>query len=371
MRLQLKPLDQQVIVITGASSGIGLLTAKTAAELGAKVILIARNEDAMKKAVDEITAAGGQATYAAADVADADAFRAAAEKGVGHFGGRVDTWVNDAGTGMFGKVTETNLEDDRRLFETNYWGVVIGSRLAVEYLRNTGGKLVNVGSVVSDASIPPQTMYSASKHAVLGFTDGLRIELMNARLPISVTLVKPAAIDTPFARHAKNYMANEPTLPSPVYDPALVASAILYAATHEKREIYVGTGGKLMSILPKGIPSVMDLIFSSKGMWNQQKTDRPARKRDGALHAPSDEDRAGGQTHGGIDRDRHVNKVSVYNSAVQHPILTGSLITAAVGAAAAVLFLGTRRELTWREKLEDRFEDYSDRLTSSARRLFS
>lgn len=365
--MKFKPLSRQVILITGASSGIGLLTAKAAAELGAKVILIARNESALRDAVNEIAQKGGQATFAVADVGDLDAFRAAAEQGLAHFGQGVDTWVNNAGTGLWGKTTETDLADDRKLFDTNFWGVVHGSRLAVEHLRGDGGKLINVGSVVSDASIPPQAMYAASKHAVAGFTDGLRIEIKNEQLPISVTLIKPAAIDTPFARHARNYTGKEASLPSPIYDPELVASAILYAATHEKRDLYVGTGGKIMGLTQTRFPSFMDLIFSTnRMMWGEQLQDRPLERPEGALHAPDDRD-AVGHERGGLSEQKHVNRVSVYNSAVQHPIATGALLTTLAGAAAAALIVGAnRRPQTWRDRLLDAASDYASRARDRA-----
>ena len=368
--MRFKPLNQQVILITGASSGIGLLTAKAAAELGAKVILIARNEGALQAAVNEIAQNGGQATYAVADVGNLADFSAAAERGVAHFGQGLDSWVNNAGAGMWATLTETDLADDRKLFDTNFWGVVHGSRLAVEHLRSTGGKLINVGSVVSTVPIPPQTMYSASKHAVKGFTDGLRTELRHDGVPISVTLIRPAAIDTPFPRHARNYTGREPTLPTPIYDPELVASAILYAATHEKRELFVGTGGKIMSKLQEEAPSLMEWILSTRSMWSQQIQDRPAEKPQGALHEPDDRDRTGGHERGGVSREKHVRHTSVYNAAVQHPVAVGSVLTAVAGAvAAALIFRTTRRPQTWSERLSASVRHQASRYASQARDL--
>jgi short-subunit dehydrogenase len=357
MNIKLKRIDQQVILITGASSGIGLLTAQTAASLGAKVILIARNEEALDNAAADIVNAGGEAIAVAADVGDEAAFRAAVEKGVARFG-QIDTWVNNAGTGMYGRLTETDLADDRKLFDTNFWGIVHGSRLAVEHLRSNGGALINVGSVVSDVSIPPQGMYSASKHAVLGFTDALRIEIEHDQLPISVTLIKPAAIDTPFPDHARNYYDTAASLPPPVYDPAIVASAILFAATHPRRELHAGGGGRLMSMFQREMPSVMDWILSSKAMWAKNFADRPAEHPEGALHHTAE----AGNVHGSASRDRMVRKHSAYNTVAQHPIVSGAVVTAAVAAVATYLLLDhSKSSSTWGGRLRQYGENLTDR----------
>jgi NAD(P)-dependent dehydrogenase (short-subunit alcohol dehydrogenase family) len=140
MTVRLKPIKEQVIVITGASSGIGLVTARMAAKRGARVMLTARNHDALKQLADEIVANesdGGMAAFLAADVADEAALRRVADEAVSRFG-RIDTWVNGAGVSVYGRLTDVSLEDQRRVFETNFWGVVIGSRIAIPHLRAGG-----------------------------------------------------------------------------------------------------------------------------------------------------------------------------------------------------------------------------------------
>jgi NAD(P)-dependent dehydrogenase (short-subunit alcohol dehydrogenase family) len=171
-----KKLSEQVLVITGASSGIGLATAREAARRGARVVLVSRDEADLRTATDAIRAAGGRAMYVAADVADFDEMVRVAERAVDAFGG-IDTWVNNAGVTIYGRIADVPLADARRLFETNYWGLVHGSLVAVPHLKRAGGVLINVGSVLSDTTMPLQGHYSASKHAVKGFTDALRIEL--------------------------------------------------------------------------------------------------------------------------------------------------------------------------------------------------
>jgi short-subunit dehydrogenase len=208
MTPKLKKLRDQVIVITGASSGIGLVTARMAAEKGARLVLAARSEDALRELTQEIEQKGGRATYVVADVSRQEDVHNIARKALERFGG-FDTWINDAGVSIYGKLTDVPIEDMRKLFETNFWGEIYGSLEAVKYLRKHGGAIINVGSILSESTAILQGIYSASKHAVKGFTDGLRMELSMDDLPISVTLIKPAAIDTPYTLHAKNYMERE------------------------------------------------------------------------------------------------------------------------------------------------------------------
>src|SRR5690606_293456 len=237
---QHKPLDQQVVVVTGSSSGIGLCTALSAAEQGARVVLAARSLDVLQETVATITGAGGQALAAQCDVSRREDVDAVARLAHQRFGG-IDTWVNNAGVSIYGRLEEVSEEDSRRLFDINFWGVVNGSLAALPFLRASGGVLVNLGSEVSDAVLPLQGMYAASKHAVKGFTDALRVEEERVDdSPVSIVLVQPTATDTPFPQHARNYMDREPKLPSPMIEPSRVAAAILHAATHGGRATQVG-----------------------------------------------------------------------------------------------------------------------------------
>jgi short-subunit dehydrogenase len=333
MRISLKPLAEQVIVITGASSGIGLATARAAAEQGAKLVLTARNEVALADIARQINDAGGEAAHVAADVAHRGELAHVADVAVDRFGG-FDTWVNNAGTGVYGRLDEVSEEDHRQLFETNFWGAVHGSLLAAEYLRQRGGALINVGSTASDTAIPMLGMYSASKHALRGFTDALRMELELEDTPISVTLIKPTSIDTPFPQHAKKYTDREPQVPPPVYTPEEVAMAILHAATHVERDIYVGSMSRIMSSLGHRAPRTVDWITETI-MVPREFRDEPVRDPEGALYEP----RSGGQVRG--DHPGSVRPLSVYTRASLHPVLTSlSLgVAAAVGAAATAWLL--------------------------------
>src|SRR3954464_8802325 len=228
MAISLKPLNQQVIVITGASSGIGLAAAEEAAEHGAKLVLASRSESTLATIVSEINSTVSEAIYVVADVGDRAQVEKIADAAIDHFG-RIDTWINDAGGSIYGRLDVVSDKDNRRLFDTNFWGVVNGSLVALAHLRQHGGALINIGSEVSEAIVPLQGMYSASKHAVKGFTDALRVELLADEAPVSVTLIQRTAVDTPYPEHAANYMNQEPKLPTPQIEPEKVASAILDA----------------------------------------------------------------------------------------------------------------------------------------------
>jgi len=326
MTIKLKKLSDQVIVITGASSGIGLVTARLAAKHGARVVLNARNEEALQQVTDEINAQGGDAIYVVGDVGQFADVQKMADEAILHFGG-FDTWVNNAGVSIYGPILEQSLADQRRLFETNYWGVVHGSIVACAHLKQRGGALINVGSVLSDVAIPVQGTYCATKHAVKGYTDALRLELEEERAPISVTLIKPSTIDTPYTRHAKNLMTVEPQNPPPVYAPDLVAEAILHCAEHPERDLFVGGGGKMLAEAGHLAPRLTDKLIEAM-MFDVQKSDRPKpAARQDSLYAPTED----GKERGGYLG--HVAESSVYTKASKHPLITGSVI-AGLGLAA-------------------------------------
>jgi short-subunit dehydrogenase len=317
--MNLKPIDQQTLVITGATSGIGLTTARLAAKKGAKVVLVARNEKALQDLADEIIANGGQAIYAVADVADKSALQAASDKAVAEFGG-FDTWINNAGGSIYGRIMDVPVEDLRRLFDTNLWGLVNGSKIAVDHLRKKGGALINVGSETSDAPIPLQGIYSASKHAVKGFTDSLRMELEADGLPLSVTLIKPTATHTPFPENAKNYLPYEPKLPSPLYAPELVAEAILHCAEHEEREFFVGDMAKLNSLMALHTPRLYEKMNESMIDSRQNSGKKAKANRSDGLYKTNSklQERGTGE--------RFVLETSLYQQAKLHPYLLWALI---------------------------------------------
>jgi short-subunit dehydrogenase len=293
MRIKLKKLRDQVIVITGSSSGIGLTTAQMAAQAGARVVLSSRNEDELRRATEGIRARGGRAIFVLADVADPEAIEEIGRRASNEFGG-FDTWVNNAGLGLYGRMEDIPLSDKRRLFDVNFWGVVHGCRTAVPHLKRHGGTLINIGSIASDRAAPLLGVYSASKHAVKGYTDALRMELEEEGAPVAVTLVKPAAINTPFIEHAGNYMESQPEFPVPVYAPEVVARAILRCAERPTRDITVGGAGKILTAMGTIAPRLTDTYMETT-MFDQQKSDRPPRRTD-SLYEPQRDGRRRGPT---------------------------------------------------------------------------
>lgn len=340
MNVDLQPIEEQVIVITGASSGIGLTTARMAAERGATVVAAARSDDALEELVEEIEADGGDATYVVADVSDCEDVQSIAETAREEYDG-FDTWVNVAAQFVYGRLDETPVEDMREQFEVNVWGTVYGSLEAAEHLEDDGGAIINIGSVASDRAIPLQGSYSASKQAVKAFTDTLRMELEDEGAQVSVTLVKPDAVDTPYTEHARNYMDEEPDLPSPVYAPEEVARAILNAAEEPRRDVYVGGAAKLTSTLEDIAPRVLDLLME-RSFFEEQKRDEPARRDEpDAMEAPVGDLEERGSYEG------HVAERSLYTTVSQNRELVGAAV---VGLAAGVLTYARRKARRERER---------------------
>jgi NAD(P)-dependent dehydrogenase (short-subunit alcohol dehydrogenase family) len=328
MAIRLKPIKDQVIVITGASSGIGLATALEAARRGARVVLASRDEADIKKATDQISQKGGQAMPVVVDVGDQASVEALAEQAIVAYD-RIDTWVNNAGVSIYGKLEEVPLEDAHRLFETNYWGVVHGSLAAVPHLKQHGGALINVGSELSETAMPLQGHYAASKHAVKGFTDTLRMELHKDGAPISVTLIQPAAIDTPYPEHAMNYLGVEPKHAPPVYAPEIVAEAILSCAESPRRNLRVGGAAKLFTAIEKVAPGVGDRMKEMTA-FDQQRTDEAPRDDD-TLYSPRPGD---GRVRGNYPG--RVMKRSLYTTAALNPEKTLLSAAAIVGIAGVL-----------------------------------
>lgn len=328
MTIKLKPLDQQVMVITGASSGIGLVTARSAAARGAKVMLVARSGDELGEVVREINNSGGSADFSVADVADAQALMHVAAETQKRFG-RVDTWVNNAGVAIYAKLLDTPEDEHQQLFQTNYFGAVHGALAAVSVLKDKGGALITVGSIASDMASPLMGAYSASKHAIKAYVQALRMELQAAGHPIQVTLVKPAGIDTPIGQHAANHEGGEAQIPPPVYDPQLVADAILDCAVNPRREITVGGVGRAQALFAEHFPALFEKLapIAAKAFVDKKKTQPQPPNLFGGERAG--EERSGEQAP---------RKFSVYTSAAKHPKTTALVLGTGLVAATAMLF---------------------------------
>lgn len=298
MNATLKPVGDQVIVITGATSGIGLCTALLAAERGAKVVLAARSASTLEAIVRQIAQDGGEAVAVVADVGVRAQVARIAQVAIDRFG-RVDTWVNNAAVSIYGRLDEVSEDDSRRLFDTNFWGVVNGSLEALPLLRRQGGALINLGSEASDTVLPLQGMYATSKHAVKGFTDALRVEVEQVdRAPVSVTLIQPTAVNTPYPQHARNYMDREPKLPVTPIDPHRVAEAILRAAVEGGRDVRVGAMAVMNTTMSRLMSRLGDRIWA-RFVDRQQESVAP-RFPEGSLYRPHDTGRIYGRaSHNG------------------------------------------------------------------------
>jgi NAD(P)-dependent dehydrogenase (short-subunit alcohol dehydrogenase family) len=257
-----------------------------------------------------VEARGGQAVAAPADVANPEDLERVAQVAQDRFGG-FDTWINNAAAAVYGAVEQIPIEDHRRVFEVNYWGVVNGSLIAARHLRRRGGAIINTGSVVSDRAVILQGPYSAAKHAVKAFTDTLRMEIEQD------DLIKPSAIDTTFFEHARSYL-DAPGIknPPPAYDPALVAKAMLYACEHPKRDIVIGFGGWAISALGAVAPRATDYVMEAAGRA-MQVTDHPGRRqRRDNLYEPRED----GSAHSALPGREWTRQTSLFLEAQLHPV---------------------------------------------------
>lgn len=318
MKIHLEPLNRQVIVITGASSGIGLATARKAAAAGARLVLCARNQEALDRVCKELEAVATEVHGVVADVGSFEDVERLGREAMDRFG-RIDTWVNNAGAALFGRLLAVPIADHRRLFETNFWGVVHGCQVAAAHMHARGGAVINVGSTLSDRAFPLQGMYSASKAAVQAYTNALRMELEHDDVPISITLIKPAAIATQYTEHARTYTGHEPVLPPPVYAPSLVADTILHCAEHPRRDVFVGGAAKAISLGNKLAPRLMDKLLERSAFRMQEGAPVDGERGDN-LDEPSRD----GKEEGG--RPTRVLRRSAYTSIMTRPFLSALFV---------------------------------------------
>lgn len=334
----MKPIGEQVIVITGGSSGIGRATAKAAASQGAKVAIAARGQEALDAAAAEIQDSGGDVLAIACDVSDAGQVNQVADQVVTAWG-RIDTWVNDAGVSVYGEFMDIPEAEFRRVIEVNLLGVANGMRTAIAQMRSRpeGGTIVNVSSGLGDRSVPLASAYCAAKHAVNGLSESVRTELEHAGLPIRVSVIKPASMDTPFFRHAKSRMDAAPKPFPPVYDPSLVAEAILYAATHPVRELSVGGASAALAAIERISPRLLDLPLKLVGY--------PA-QRDDTIDAGAAPDNlwAGTVGPGSVDGGYNGRSFSLYSWLRLTPAGRGAVVAGAALAGWAISRRGATDE---------------------------
>src|SRR5437868_295698 len=267
-------IHDQIVVITGASSGIGRTTARMFVERGARVVVGSRNAEALNSLVKQITEGGGIAYAQPTDVTDRAQVERLAEMALNYFG-RIDTWVNNAGVSMYATFDKMTDAEIRRIMDVNFMGTVHGIQAALPIMRtHGGGTIINVASVAGKRAIPLQSVYSASKYAVVGLGEALRAELIDEPAEIHVCTVCPPSIDTPFFDHAatKEGYAAKP-LP-PVYEPETVAKAIIDCATEPAREVVIGMVGKAFAMMNTVAPAATDWFMGKTGI-REQLSDEP------------------------------------------------------------------------------------------------
>jgi NAD(P)-dependent dehydrogenase (short-subunit alcohol dehydrogenase family) len=274
MGAERRPVSDQVVVLMGASSGIGRVTALRFAEEGARVVVAARGAAGLESLVQQIRDGGGRATAVVADVTDLDQVRAVADAAVATYG-RLDTWVHLAGVLLVAAFEDTTAEEFARVLDVNLMGQVHGAMAALPHLRRDGGgALIHVSSMGAKRSIPLQSAYCASKHGIDGFLEALRVELQHDAVPVSVTNVMPATINTPLFDNARTKLGVKPVAPPPVYPPEVVAQAILHAAGHPQRDVVVGGAAKALILTQAVAPRLLDAVLRTVG-YRVHYTDDP------------------------------------------------------------------------------------------------
>jgi len=321
-----RPIQKQVIVITGGTSGIGLGTALAAARRGARVAVCGRDRRALRAAVREIRRQGGKAIGIRADVTRYDDMKRLAGRTVRAFG-RIDTWINNAGVTAYATFTELSLEDAHRIVDVNFIGQLNGAKAALPHLERSRGALICIGSALADRGMPLQSVYSASKHALKGWIDALRLELRKERIPVRVTLIKPSAINTPLYSNAKTQLGILPRPIRPVYDPQMVVKAILRAATGNVRDMHVGGSGKLLSIGERINPQIVDRVLQGYGFAGH-RSKRPKSSRAASnLYRPA---HTVSGVHGEFGDDEH--RHSLYQAVATHRMITLGVVAGVVAA---------------------------------------
>jgi short-subunit dehydrogenase len=328
-----RPIADHIVVITGASSGIGRETALVFGERGASVVLAARNQRALDEVVREIERLGGTALAIPTDMAEWEQVNRLAEETIARFG-RIDAWINNAAVSVYGTVAEMTVDEIERVLRVNLLGQIHGMKAALPHLRRQNqGTIINVASALAQRAVPLQAAYCASKHGIKGFTEALRLELAHEGSDVAVTLILPSSMNTPLFMHARSKLGVKPQPIPPVYEPRSVAEAILAVAERPQRTVVVGGAGKLLTIMERISPSLLDAYMLQGGRaFRQQRTDQPDDGRDN-LFAPLD---GIGSTTG--EFGRRSQSVSLYTRLLGlHPNRERALAGAGLGGAIALV----------------------------------
>jgi len=331
-----RTLREQVVVVTGASSGVGRAIARAFGQAGCRVGLVARTREALGNAAREIEMAGGEALALPLDIADAPAVDRAADEVVARWG-RIDTWVNDAMVSVFSPVREMTAEEYRRVTEVNYLGTVYGTLAALRHMRRVGeGTIIQIGSALVYRSIPLQSAYCASKAAIRGFTDSLRCELAHEKSRIRVSMLQLPAVNTPQFDVVRTRLPRHPKPVPPIYQPEVIAQAVLRVAERPVRELWLAPSALKAIVGQRIIPGLLDRYLGRMG-YDAQQTDEPvAPGRPDNVFTPLPGDRG---AHGRFDAEARPRSLEV------EARLHARTLGAAFAAAALLGWFGVR---VWR-----------------------
>jgi NAD(P)-dependent dehydrogenase (short-subunit alcohol dehydrogenase family) len=334
IKVQLKPVGEQVVVLMGASSGIGRETALRFARKGTKVVASARGEEGLDSLVQEIRDEGGEAIAVPADTSEFGQVKAVADRAVQEYG-RLDTWVHLAAVGLFATFEQTTPEEFARVIDVNLMGQVYGAMAALPHLKREGrGALIHISSVEAKRSFPFHSAYGASKHGIDGFLEALRVELKHEGWPISVTQVMPGTINTPFFDKGRTKLGVKPVGIPPIYEPETVANIILYAAENPARDLVSGGAAQMMIINQRLSPRALDAILTTRAGFSPQMTEEPMSQEDpDNLYAPI-------QGHDTAKNGFKALSRSLYNWLETHPTVRRGTVA---GMALALLAALRRR----------------------------
>jgi NAD(P)-dependent dehydrogenase (short-subunit alcohol dehydrogenase family) len=334
MMMRLKPVEEQVVVVMGASSGIGRETALRFAERGARVVVSARGKEGLDSLAEEIRREDGEATPVVADTSEYEQVKAVADRAVEEYG-RLDSWVHLAAVGLFATFEQTTPEEFERVIDVNLMGQVYGAMAALPHLKRVGrGALIHISSVEAKRSFPFHSAYGASKHGIDGFLEALRVELKHEGWPVSVTQVMPGTINTPFFDKGRSKLGVKPVGVPPIYEPETVANIILYAAENPARDLVSGGAAQALILNQRLSPRVLDAILATRAGFSPQKTEEPRSEDDpDNLYAPI-------QGHDTTRNGFRALSRSLYNWLQRHPTLRRG---AAVGTTLWLLAALQRR----------------------------
>ncbi|MGW2381123.1 SDR family oxidoreductase [Streptomyces sp. NPDC001658] len=332
----------KVVVVTGASGGVGRATAVAFAARGARVALLARGREGLAAAADDVQRAGGEALVVTVDVADAKAVDDAAQQVVDAYG-HIDVWVNNAFAGVFAPFTEVTPDEFRRVTEVTYLGYVFGTRAALRHmLPRDRGTIVQVGSALAYRGIPLQSAYCGAKHAIQGFNESLRCELLHTRSGVRTTMVQLPGVNTPQFDWVVNRMPGRARPVAPVYQPEVAARAVVHAASHGRRREYWVGGSTAATLIANAVaPGFLDRYLARTGFDSQQ--DDGPHAGPGNLWAPADGPH--GRDHGAHGRfdDEAVSGSPQDWVSRNRGRMGAGLVAAGIGGLGAAVTAGLRR----------------------------